>query len=174
MIIPRFCAAGICVVAGLAMLGAVGCVTEGTPPRPAPRPIGAQPSGIVPSVVDLAATRYARDSDKNGFADEVATTAFLFAPPHNTPLTIAGTFRFTMVKLNGTPYATWDFDAAKSAAAVEKLLPGPGYRFQLARLEHGTDEFPSEDMQLRCMFTPTGGDPVQSRSPIRVTVGRLR
>jgi len=174
MISSRSSVAGLCVMFGLGLLGAGGCVTEGTPPRPAPRPIEAQPSDIVPSVVDLAATRYARDSDKNGFADEVATTAFLFAPPHNTPLTIAGTFRFTMVKLDGTPHATWEFDAVKSAAAVEKLLPGPGYRFQLSLLEHGTDEFDSEDMQLRCIFTPTGGDPVQSRSPIRVTVGRLR
>jgi hypothetical protein len=151
-----------------------GCVADGPTSRVHIRPPEQQPAMIVPTVVDLAATRYARDSDKNGYADEVSATAFLFAPPHNTPLTIDGEFRFSMVKLDGTPYGTWTFDKTKSAAAVERLLPGPGYRFRLSLLEHGADTFPSEDMQLWCVFKPTEGDPVQSRSPIRVTVGQLR
>lgn len=152
----------------------MGCVADGPIARTTIRPPAQQPAMIVPTVVDLAATRYARDSDKNGYADEVSATAFLFAPPHDTPLTIAGEFRFSMVKLDGTPFGTWTFDAAKSAAAVERLLPGPGYRFRLSLLEHGPDTIPSEDVQLWCVFKPASGDPVQSRSPIRITVGQLR
>lgn len=163
-------AAGL--VAGLA--AATGCVNDGPKPRQTVRPPAAQPSGAVVTVVDLAATRYARDSDKNGYADEVNATAFLFAPPHETPVVVPGEFRFSLLKLDGTVQATWSFDAAKSQAAVERLLPGPGYRFRLSLLDYGPDTFPSEDMQLWCVFRLTEGDPVQSRSPIRVTVGQLR
>lgn len=161
--------------AAVASLGSAGgCVNDGPTPRQTVRPPAAQPSGAVVSVVDLAATRYARDSDKNGYADEVNATAFLFAPPHETPIVVPGEFRFSLLKLDGTMKATWTFDADKAGAAVERLLPGPGYRFRLSLLDYGPDTFPSEDMQLWCVFRPVEGDPVQSRSPIRVTVGQLR
>lgn len=159
-------------VATSVLLG--GCVSDGPAPRPAPRPPAVQPSGIMPSVVDVAATRYARDSDKNGFADEINATAFLFAPPHNTPITVGGSFTFTAKKLDGTDFATWKFDQGQAKAAIEKLLPGPGYRFRLSMLDRGTDQMDSEDVQLWCEFTPEGGEPIRSRSPIRVTIGKLR
>ncbi len=164
--------AGPCFV--IAAVVASGCVTEGPPTRPPPRPVQAQPEGIRVTVVDLAATRYGRDSDKNGYADEVNAMVFLFAPPHSAPLNIPGSFSFSMFKQDGKPFATWDFDVQKSAAAAEKLLPGPGYRFQLSVLDRGTDRFESEDLQLWCVFTPADGEPIRSKNPIQVTLGRLR
>jgi len=163
------------IAAALASASA-GCVSDGPSPptRQTPRPPEPQPAGIMPKLVDLAATRYARDSDKNGYADEIAVTAFLFAPPHNAPLVVPGEFRFSMLKLDGSKFGEWVFDAEQSAAAVERLLPGPGYRFLLSLLDRGTDMIPSEDVQLICVFQPTAGEPVRGRNPIRVTVGQLR
>ena len=162
------------IIGALIGIAGGGCVADGPSPRQAPRAPAAQPSGIVATVVDLAAARYARDSDKNGFADEIDVTAFLFAQSHDMPLTIPGEFRFNLVKLDGTPFANWTFDTEQSAAAVQRLLPGPGYRFRLSLLDRGPDTMPSEDLQLRCDFIPASGDAVHSRSPIRVTVGKLR
>jgi len=161
------------IILGLSAL-VFGCVTDGPIPRPAPRGPATQPVGIVPSIVDLAATRYARDSDKNGYADEVEATAFLFAPPHDTPITAAGEFHFSLVRLEGQPFATWAFTPEQSAAVIEKLLPGPGYRFRLGILDQASDVFASEDMHLRCEFRPATGTPIQGRSPIRITLGQLR
>ena len=144
-----------------------GCVTDGPIPRPAPRGPAAQPAGIVPSIVDLAATRYARDSDKNGYADEIEATAFLFAPPHDTPITVPGEFGFSLTRLDGRAFAKWVFTPEQSAAVIEKLLPGPGYRFRLRILDHASDVFPSEDLQLRCEFRPTAGGGGRSRAAAR-------
>lgn len=164
------------VTAVLCSVAMAACVSDGPSPaaRQTPRPPEPQPAGIMPKLVDLAATRYARDSDKNGYADEIAVTAFLFAPPHNAPLVVPGEFRFSMLKLDGTKFGEWVFDSEKSAAAVERLLPGPGYRFLLSLLDHSTDMIPSEDVQLVCVFQPADGEPVRGRNPIRVTVGQLR
>ena len=154
----------------------VGCVADGpqgrtkAPPRAAP----AQPAGIAPTVLEVAAARYANDSDKNGYADELQVTAFLFAPPRDIPVTVPGEFRFRLDRLSGENLGDWTFDADASARSVERLLPGPGYRFRFTLRDHGNDNLPTQDAQLFCEFVPVGGEAIRPRAPIRVTVGKIR
>lgn len=161
-------------VAAVAVLA--GCVADGPQgrTRPPPRPAPAQPAGIVPTVLEVAAARYANDSDKNGYADELQVTAFLFAPPRDIPVTVPGEFRFRLDRLTGENLGEWTFDADASARSVERLLPGPGYRFRFTLRDHGHDDLPSQDAQLFCEFAPEGGDAIRTRAPIRVTVGKIR
>lgn len=158
--------------AAAAMIGA--CVADGPQGKPPPRAMPAQPAGTVPTVLEVAATRYAGDSDKNGYADELSVTAFLFAPPRDIPVTVPGAFEFTLSTPEGKDMGVWRFDEEASARVIEKLLPGPGYRFRFSLLARGTDEIPTQDVQLSCRFVPAEGEAVASRSPIRITIGKIR
>lgn len=162
------------VLACAAATAPFGCVADGPQGKPPPRAMPAQPAGTVPTVLEVAATRYAGDSDKNGYADELMVTAFLFAPPRDIPVTVPGAFEFTLTTPEGQDMGAWKFDEEASARVIEKLLPGPGYRFRFSLLARGSDEIPTQDVQLSCRFVPAAGEAVSSRSPIRITIGKIR
>jgi hypothetical protein len=154
-----------------------GGMSGGAAQRPPPRDLPRPPSDTLPSEVDLVASRYAQDSDKNGYADLINVTVYLFNPrEYPGSLPSRGAFEFLLEEPGGRPLATWNFTAEETSQRLMKLLPGPGYQFKLTLLDKGGDELDVPEGQLWVTFTSasSGARPIRSRSPIRVAIGRGR
>lgn len=157
-----------------ALLGA--CVTEGPPTARNPPPVPAPSADIQPVAIDVSASRFAQDSDKNGYADSITLSVFLFnIEKYPASLTAHGQFVFELSDESGKRICDWAMSEAQIQAAKRELLAGPGYVFRITMRDCGTDELPRTDAQLNCMYIPAaGGPPLRSANPVRVSVGQIR
>ena len=174
----RFASRVVCVsVALLLSIGPAACVTEGPPMARQPREIPPQPEGIIPTDLDLLGSRFAQDSDGNGYADMLHITVYLFnsVGSYRASIRAEGSLSFVLTGQDGKVISKWEFDAAQAAAARQQLLAGPGYMFKLSLRDNGgSDELATTDARLRCTFTPAGGGtPLTNRNPIAIGIGRI-
>lgn len=155
---------------------AMGCVTEGRPQHQIPPPPSAPSSDVFPTVIDVSASRFGQDSDKNGYADVVNVSVFLFnLEKHPASLHAAGQFVFELTGDDNKRIAQWTLTAAEVQACRRDLLPGPGYVFQLSIRDQISDEIPRTDAQLSVMYIPAaGGQALRSPNPVRVSIGKIR
>jgi hypothetical protein len=158
----------------LATLGA--CVTEGPPTHTVPPAPSAPSPGVRPTVIDVSTGRYASDSDKNGYADVVNASVFLFnLERHPASLPADGQFVFELLDESGKRIVEWTLTAKQVQSARRDMLPGPGYVFQLNIRDHTSDNIPRTDAQLTCMYIPAQGGPtLRSPNPVRISIGKIR
>jgi len=156
-----------------------GCVTDGPPPRPEPRPIPTQPVGIMPTLMAFSVGS-ATDTDNNGYLDTIEVVSFLYGETHPISLVTAGSFEFRLNDNKGVLLRRWVFDQVQSEKAIIQPLPGPAYAFRLCLLDAGTDKLEFSAAEMRCIFTPVVTNPalppgsVTSGRGHTVQVGRIR
>ncbi|MBC7834379.1 MAG: hypothetical protein H7Y88_04670 [Phycisphaerales bacterium] len=156
----------------LSLLVPVACVSDDRPFPEPPRAVPTQPPGITPTTLLISASQFPADSDRNGFADTIEITAYLFAEQHRAPLAVPGTFRFALLDPASAPLAEWEFDQAQSTAQARVFMPGPGYSFRLNMLDVATDRLPATQARLMAFFTPTGSaTAIEPRSATTIVVG---
>ena len=156
-----------------------GCVHDGPPPRPEPRPLPAQPSGLMPARMAFSVGS-AADTDNNAYLDTVDVVSFLYGDNHPISLIVPGTFEFRLSDSKGTLLRRWVFDSVQTGRAIVQPLPGPAYSFRLSLLDAGPDNFEFNAAEMQCIFTPTSANPAQPATPVTsgrghtVQVGRIR
>src|SRR5262245_30533374 len=84
-----------------------GCVTEGPPLPPAPRPPPPQAADAKPDHIVSSAPQVPEDTDRNGFYDQISVTIYLFDDRYRTPIDVPGSFTFTLTDEKGKALATW-------------------------------------------------------------------
>lgn len=162
------------------MLGAVGagvagCVNAGPPPKPTPTPIPAQPRTLAPTLIVFAISPFLLDTDRNGYADTIEATVFLFAEGYVYPIEYPGTFTFVLVNQENKVVARWVRPPAEAAKALGRTGPGPAYRFLLNILDVTSDQMESQRGEISVRFEPEdGGTPIQPRGGTALQIGRLR
>lgn len=163
-------------LAALASALLTACVTDGPPTAQSPPPLPPPSSDVQPVAIDLSASRFAQDSDKNGYADSITLSVFLFnIEKYPASLAAHGRFVFELLDESGKRLCDWSMSDAQVEAARRDLLPGPGYAFRISMRDCGSDEIEKTDAQLNCMYIPAaGGTPLRSANPVRVSVGQIR
>jgi hypothetical protein len=163
-------------LAGACLTISSGCVTEGPPTPKIPPAPSAPASDIRPTVIDISTGRFASDSDKNGYADVVNASVFLFnLERHPASLPADGQFVFELLDESGKRIAEWTLTAKEVQSSRRDMLPGPGYVFQLNIRDHTSDKIPRTDAQLNGMYIPAQGGPtLRSPNPVRVSIGKIR
>ena len=151
------------------MLAMGGCVSDGPPPRPAPRPMPVQPVGSIPARMAFSVGN-AADTDNNGYLDTVQVVSFLYGETHPISLEVAGTYEFRLSDSKGVLLRRWAFDQMQVEKALIQPLPGPAYAFKLCLLDAGTDQLAFSAAEMQCVFTPAATNPAQP--PSSVTSGR--
>lgn len=154
-------------VAFIALIVLGGCVSD----EPTRRPPPAQPEQIAPSAVQIFLS-LPEDTNANSYVDTVMVTVYLFADGYAPSVFVQGEFQFRLLNKDGTEVAQWTITREASQASVRRLPPGPGYMIQLNLLDRGTDQIPSNPLDLYCSFTPTGGKTVHAR-PHTLRYGRI-
>jgi hypothetical protein len=160
----------------MSVLAAGGCVTDD--PKPA---IGefTPPEKVKPS--RLVVTSYLpRDTDSNGYPDQIPVRVHLFEPEGGWPLAVwvPGTYRFELTPPGGGEggskvLASWEIDPEATGRLVRDQI-GPCAMLELSLLESGrTDRLEVESVDLRTTFTPRDGGPAV-RGVISMYFGRTR
>ncbi len=164
--------AGLIALAAACAIVPGGCVTEGPPPKPRPRAVPEQPSGLAPDRLLPSASPVLADTDRNGFVDTLTVTVYMFARGYDLPVTAEGSFEFTMRAADGTIVHTWMIDEAATRGAYKLFMPGPGYQFDLSLLDGKKgDQMPAQRGELLSKFTSRSGTVIESRAPLTVTLG---
>ncbi len=173
---PACAALGNASVMALLLALQGGCVTEGPPPREAPRDLPQQPAHLKPDRLVFSVANFATDSDNNGYADTFDASVYLFSEGYQFALATPGSLSFTLTDRSGRLLARWTFDQERSAKMLTQLPPGWGYAVQLSLLDVGGDNLQRQTAELSCEFVPAagGGAAVQSRGRPTVQIGRLR
>lgn len=161
----------------MASLG--GCVSEGPPPRPAPRDVPQQPAGLVVERVVPAIDKLADDTDRNGFYDTFRVAIFLFSGAYGQSIEAPGTLECTLVDpLTNTTLAAWRFgpDQLRQAFGMSGVMPGYNLLLNMNQSTvGGTDKVKVNEALFTCTFTQEGHtNPVPALSKLVVMVGRLR
>ncbi len=171
MRVMRVCAITIVVASGI-----FGCVAEGPAlqPRPQPRDVP-EPAGMVPRTIVLTADQIPVDSDGNGYADSFRVILYLFGDRsrHELPIHAEGTFVFELITLEGDLLARWMMDGEMARASRFESLVGPGYGFSLNMLDVGSDQTANRMANLRAVFAPAVGDPIEARGSATIRIGRI-
>lgn len=167
---------GVTVVGAFAALGIgalTGCVTEGPPPKPKPPPAPTQPSGLKVERILPMAGQVMGDSDRNGYVDALTVTVYVFARGYDPAIEADGSFEFELRGPDGGTIHTWLLDPNAVKAAMKRYPPGPAYQIDLTLLDRpGGDELERQRGELWTRFLPSdGGVPIESRSPLTVTLG---
>ncbi|MHC4947837.1 MAG: hypothetical protein ACYTG1_06200 [Planctomycetota bacterium] len=162
-----------------------GCETtvttsDGRPMPPEPRPAPATPDDARVNAIALRIGAKPTDTDGNGFPDQIAVEAYLFAQPHPTPIFEDGTFVFTLFPAGSSihgdvaPLARWriggaDLDRLKTRSP----LFGPAYGIRLSLLETGGDQYPLLGANLTARFEPADGrEPIRTGDVYTIQIGR--
>lgn len=153
-----------------------GCVSEGPPlpPRPEPRSI-AQPQGMEATTLVLTADQVPVDSNGNGYADTFRVIIYLFGDRrrHELPIHVDGSFVFELSNADGDLLARWALDQEETRQGRFEAMVGPGYGFTLNILDVASDRVSDRLANLRCVFVPRTGEPIEVRGAATIRVGLL-
>lgn len=167
---------GLIVSSFMVAVAPLGCVSEGPPlpPRPEPRSI-AQPQGMEATTLVLTADQVPADSDGNGYADTFRVIIYLFGDRrrHELPIHVDGSFVFELSNSEGDLLARWALDEEAARQGRFEAMVGPGYGFTLNILDVGSDRISDRLANLRCVFLPRSGDPIEVRGAATIRVGLL-
>lgn len=170
--IPRRAVVTALGAAALLAAAQSGCVTEGPPPKPKPQPAPEQPAGLTPDRILPMAGQVMADTDRNGYVDSLSLTVYLFARGYDPAISGDGSFEFELRGPDGEAIHTWVVDAAEARASIKSYPPGPAYQFDLNLLDRaGGDELARQRAELWSRFIPASGAPIESRSPLTLTLG---
>lgn len=164
-------------VCAVMCLATAGCVTEGPPPRvPPATSIPPQPDGLIVNRVVITVAQVLEDRDRNGYYDTIPITVYLFdTPRYAYSIQQPGVFDFSVTDADsGQPLVKWSIPWEVASKAQVLVWAGTCFPFQLDLREVGTDHLDASEALVACMFTPTGGKPVECGSRLTVHVGLTR
>lgn len=160
----------------------VGCQTEritsdGRPLPPTPRAAPSAPSNAQANRMMFMVGAKPRDTNGNGYPDQIEATVALFASPHPTAIHQEGVFEFALFTRGhageGAPIAQWRVEGDMLERARARTQYGPCYQFQLSLLDAGGDVYPLTAADLRCTFIPADGSPpVRSDGVRSIQIGK--
>lgn len=156
--------------------GSGGCVPDGPQPPPRPRPIAVpQPSGMSAKTLVLTADQVPSDSSGNGYADTFQVIIYIFGDRnrHELPIHVDGTMIFELTAASGETLARWSLDEQQVRDGQFEALVGPGYGFTLNILDVATDRTENRLADLRAVFIPVQGQPIETRGAATIRVGRV-
>ena len=152
-----------------------GCVTEGPPPRRAPREVPEQPAGLVVDRVVPASDKLANDTDRNGYYDTFRVAIFLFASGYSQSIQGEGTMECRLTEPEtGKELARWALSPQEMREAWGMSGVMPGYSLLLNMNDVATDRVKTREALFSCVFRPVQGAPVEAQSRLIVMVGPLR
>ncbi len=149
-----------------ALLG--GCVNAEKPAQSPPR----QPaSGLTPTSLFVSVS-HPEDSNNNTYLDTVRATVYVFSEQFpQASIYLPGSFEFALVSKENKRLVEWTISEEAAKALVRKAPPGPGYFFSLSVLDRGTDQLPSEVVNLEAVFKYGDGKELRGR-PTAIRIGR--
>jgi hypothetical protein len=133
--------------------------------------VGAPPSLVRPTTMFMAA-QSPRDTNNNGYLDTCVVTVYLFQSDYARSVQSTGTYTFTLLGRGGKVLRTWELTSPGPNIASVNAGVGPGYVIKISMLEGGTDEMPSQSVDIAAVFTDPQGNRVEA-TPATVFMGRV-
>jgi hypothetical protein len=152
-----------------ALLAASGCARVDRDDRPKP-PV--QPaSGLTPTSLFISVS-HPEDTNNNAYFDTIRTTIYIFSEQFpQASIYLPGSFEFALVSRDSTRLVEWTITEEAARAMVRKAPPGPGYFVTLSMLDRGTDQFPSDVVNLEATLKYGDGMELRGR-PTAIRIGR--
>lgn len=150
----------------LAALG--GCVSaERKDQKPPVQPS----SGLTPTSLFVSVS-HPEDTNNNAYLDTIRATVYVFSEQFpQASIYLPGSFEFALVNKDNKRLVEWTITEGAAKALVRKAPPGPGYFFSLSILDRGSDQLPSEVVNLEAVFKYGDGKELRGR-PTAIRVGR--
>ncbi len=170
------CSVGVAI--GLVALGAAGCQeTRKTlgfhrPMPPKPRALPRLPPNARADALVLNISAAPLDTNGNGYADLILTSAHLFDRRYPAAMREDGAFVFLLyaggdaARPGSQPLHEWRIEDESLRQSYVRSAFGAGYRFRLSLLEGGTDALPIATADIVCRFEPADGRPAVYPSEI--------
>ena len=169
----------------LAIMLTSGCQTnvrtnDGRPMPPDPRPAPQTPSEAMANAIALRVGPKPRDTNGNGFPDQIQIEAYLFSEPFPSPIYEQGAFIFELYPTGESttpdmqPLRAWRVEKEILESSRTRTLYGPGYLLALSLLDdEGSDRYPLIAADLVCRFEPeSGGEAVKGSGVYTLQLGR--
>lgn len=156
---------------GLGALGAAGCqetrLTSGfhRPMPPKPRPLPRVPADARADALVVNISAAPLDTNGNGYADLILTSAHLFDRRYPAAMREDGAFVFLLygggdaARPGSQPLHEWRIEDEALRQSYVRSAFGVGYRFRLSLLDGGTDALPITTADIVCRFEPADGRP---------------
>ncbi len=163
------CSVGL--VLGFGALGAAGCQETRTssgfhrPMPPKPRPLPRLPADARADALVLNISAAALDTNGNGYADLILTSAHLFDRRYPGAMHEDGAFVFLLygggdaARPGSQPIHEWRIEDEALRRSYTRSAFGAGHRFRLSLLDGGTDTLPIVTADIVCRFEPADGRP---------------